>query len=138
MKEAIRTLINRTSVVSAGLGVLLSPFPFLDELALVPVYGVLSTRIAREHKLGWNQTPWSPIAKSTGVGLVARAAVNITFVFVPGAAAVVSAATAAALTEILGQYVDDACSEPSAARALSVRDVMAMLKKTAQAVKEAG
>lgn len=130
MKDEVRALVHRTSVVSAGLGVLLSPIPLLDELALFPVYGVLCTRIARWHSLRWGQVPWRPILKSTTVGLVARAAVNVVFVAVPGVAAVTSAASAAALTEILGEYIDGVCTDPATARTLTVREVIAMLKKS--------
>jgi uncharacterized protein (DUF697 family) len=131
MNLDVRTLVHRTSLVAGSLGVLLSPIPLLDELALMPVYGVLARRIARRHALAWAQMPWRPILKSTGVGLVARAAVNVTFVAVPGVAAVVSAATAAALTEILGEYVDGVCAAPADARTLTIREVMEMLKKAA-------
>jgi uncharacterized protein (DUF697 family) len=129
VKPRVRDLIHRTSVLSGGLGVLLSPIPLLDELALFPVYTVLSTRIARSHELEWREMPWRPILKSTAVGLVARAAVNVAFVAVPGVAAVTSAATAAALTEILGRYVDGVCVTPEAAQTLTVREVIDMLKK---------
>jgi uncharacterized protein (DUF697 family) len=125
-----RELIHRTSIVSASLGVALSPFPLLDELALFPVYTVLSARIARGHELEWAHVPWRPILKSTAIGLVARAAVNVAFVAVPGVAAVTSAATAAALTEILGQYIDGVCDAPTSAQTLTVKEVMVMLKQS--------
>jgi uncharacterized protein (DUF697 family) len=135
VNDAVRNLITRTSVVSAGLGVLFSPIPLLDELALLPVYGVLSTRIARLHALGWAQIPWRPIMKSTTAGLVARAAVNVTFALVPGLAAVTSAATAAALTEILGEHIDEVCAQPEAARMLTVKEVIVTLKERAAALR---
>ncbi len=131
MNANVRALVHRTSVISAGLGVLLSPIPLLDELALFPVYSILCTRIARWHSLKWGEVPWRPILKSTTVGLVARAAVNVVFVAVPGVSAVASAASAAALTEILGEYIDGVCADPAAARTLTVREVMALLKKAA-------
>ncbi len=124
----IKSLIHRTSAWCAGVGVALSPIPLLDELALFPMYNVLSWRIARRHKLKWKQIPWRPILNSTTAGLVARAGVNITFAVLPGVSAVGSAATAAALTEILGHYVDDACNDPVAAKTLTVRNVFDMLK----------
>jgi uncharacterized protein (DUF697 family) len=127
----IKELIHRTSVLSAGLGVALSPIPLLDELALFPVYTVMARRIARGHELAWSGTPWRPILKSTAIGLVARAAVNVAFIAVPGVAAVTSAATAAALAEVLGQYVDGVCSAPADAKILTVKEVMAMLKEHA-------
>jgi uncharacterized protein (DUF697 family) len=129
MNEKIQKLIHRTSVLSGGLGVLLSPIPLLDELALFPVFTVLSARIAKNHQLSFTKMPWKPILKSTAVGLLARAAVNVAFVAVPGVAAVTSAATAAALTEILGQHVDDLCVAPG--QPLTVKQVIELIKKTA-------
>ena len=73
MTPEVRTFIHRTSVVSAGLGVLMSPIPFLDEVALIPVLGVLCTGIARHHALKWNEVPWRPMVRGTAYGLVARA-----------------------------------------------------------------
>lgn len=129
MEPGVRSLIHKTSVLAAGLGVVLSPIPLLDELALFPVYNVLSSRIAKHHALTWGQIPWRPILKSTTAGLVARAGVNITVALVPGVSAVGSAATAAALTEILGEYIDNACRDPAAAKTLKVREVFDMLKR---------
>jgi uncharacterized protein (DUF697 family) len=133
MNPDVSALIHRTSVVSASLGVLLSPIPFLDELALFPVYGVMSSRIARHHAIAFRAMPWSPILKSTAVGLVARAVVGLAFFYLPGVSAVGSAATAALLTEILGQYVDEVCARPEAAATLTVREVMSLLKQRAAA-----
>ena len=129
MEPEVRSLIHRSSVVCAGVGVVLSPIPLLDELALFPMYGVLSLRIARRHSLKWRQIPWRPILKSTTAGLVARGGVNLAVAFLPGVSAIGSAATAAALTEILGEYVDGACSDPAAARTLTVKQVFETLKK---------
>ena len=129
MEPAVKSLVHRTSVVTAGLGVILSPIPLLDELVLFPVYTVLSARIAKRHSLKWMQIPWRPILKSTTAGLVARGVVNVTVALLPGVSAVGSAVTAAALTEILGDYVDGACREPSAAKTLAVKDVIALLKR---------
>ena len=53
---------------------------------------------------------------------------NATFIYLPGVASFASAATAAALTELLGQYVDDACASPGSARPLTVAELMKSLK----------
>ena len=129
MEPDVRSLIHRTSVVSAGFGVVLSPIPLLDELALVPIYTVLTARIGRRHSLKWSQIPWRPILKTTAAGLVARAGINLTVALVPGVSAVGSAATAVALTEIFGTYVDGACADPAAAKPMSVKLVFSMLKE---------
>ncbi len=129
MKDDVRSLIHKTSAWCAGLGVALSPIPLVDEIALFPVYSVFSSRIGKRHGLAWGQLPWRPILKSTFAGLVARGAVNVTMAFIPGVSAVTSGATAAALTEILGEYYDGACADPSAARTLEVKEVVGMIKR---------
>jgi len=67
---------------------------------------------------------WAPIAWTTVSGLAARAVANIAGAHVIGVAAIANATTAAALTELLGGLVDQACSSPAKARAASVHDVL--------------
>jgi uncharacterized protein (DUF697 family) len=129
VKDDVKILVHRTSMVTGGIGVVLSPIPLVDEIVLFPVYAVFSSRIAKRHGLKWGQVPWRPILKSTAAGLVARAAVNLTVALVPGVSAVGTAATAVALTEILGEYVDQTCQAPEAAKPLTVKGVVEMLKK---------
>jgi uncharacterized protein (DUF697 family) len=133
VNEEVTALVHKTSIVSATIGVVLSPVPLLDELVLIPVFAAMTKRIARAHAI--DRVPWKPIAKSTAVGLVARGLVNIAFVAIPGVSTAVDAATAAALTEVLGKYVDETCADPAAARTLKVREVMGMLKAAAQAAR---
>jgi uncharacterized protein (DUF697 family) len=128
MEPGVRSLIHRTSIVSAGFGVVMSPIPLLDELALLPIYTVMTSRIGKHHSLKWGQIPWRPILKTTAAGLVARAALNLTVALIPGVSAVGSAVTAAALTEIFGTYVDGACASPATATPMSVKHVLGMLK----------
>jgi uncharacterized protein (DUF697 family) len=124
----VKKLIHRTSAVAAGISVVLSPIPLLDEVVLLPAYGIFTARIASRHGLGMAQIPWRPIWKSAFAGLLARGVVNIGVAFVPGVSAVAGAATAAALTEIFGHYVDEACREPATAMPLTIRGVIATLK----------
>ncbi len=133
MNEEVTAVVHRTSVASATIGIVLSPVPLLDELVLIPVLAAMTKRIARAH--GIDRVPWRPIRKSTAVGLVARGLVNAVFIPVPGVSTAVDAATAAALTEIIGKYVDETCREPGAARTLKVREVMTMLKAAAKAAR---
>ncbi len=128
MTPAVRSLIHRTSVVSAGFGVVMSPIPLLDELALLPIYTVMTSRIGKHHSLKWGQIPWRPILRTTAAGLVARAGINLTVALIPGVSAVGSAVTAAALTEIFGTYVDGVCANPTTATSMSVKHVFGMLK----------
>lgn len=119
----VRRVVRTTSIVSAALGVVLSPIPFADELLLIPIYGVMSARIGKARGLGLGKVPWRSIASATMTGLVARAAFNVSFAFIPGVAAVSNAITAAALTGVLGRYADLACAAPESAQAPSLKDL---------------
>jgi len=127
MADDVRALVHKTSIASATIGVVLSPVPLLDEIVLVPVFAAMTKRIARRHALA--RVPWSPVVKSIVIGLVARGVVIIPFAPVPGVSTAVDAATAVALTEILGEYVDAVCRDPSSAKPLKVREVVAMIQR---------
>jgi uncharacterized protein (DUF697 family) len=127
MEPNVRALVHKTTILSATIGVVLSPIPLLDEIVLIPVFAQMTRRIAKLHALA--KVPWRPIVKSTAVGLIARGMVNIPFAPVPGVSTAVDAATAAALTEILGEYVDAVCRDPESAQPLKVREVASMLQR---------
>jgi uncharacterized protein (DUF697 family) len=127
--DAVRRVITRTSVIGFGLGVVLSPIPLADELLLLPVYAVMTTRIAKHHGLPFKKIAWRPILSTVAAGLAARAAINVTVSFIPGVAAVANAVSAAALTQLMGRYVDAACADPSAARAMTPSAIIAVLRQ---------
>ena len=108
---------------------MLSPIPLADELALLPIFGVMTGRIAKTHGMKLSEVPWRPIAKTTVAALAARATVNVAVSYIPGVAAVANAVSAVTVTRMLGSYVDDVCMEPSTARPLSVKDVIARMKE---------
>jgi Ca2+-transporting ATPase len=112
-------LIHRTGVASAAVAVVLSPFPFADEIGLLPIYTELARRTGRRHGLAFFEVPWRPIANTVVKGLAARGVVNFGISFIPGVDAVVNAASAMALTEVLGVYMDEACAHPADARSLA-------------------
>jgi uncharacterized protein (DUF697 family) len=123
----VRTVVRRASVASAAIAVALSPIPFADEVALLPVYLGLAARVGRAHTLSIRRVPWRAVFATTALGLTARAAVNAPFALVPGVDAAVNALTAAALTEVLGAYFDEACARPDAATRAPVRLVCDVL-----------
>jgi uncharacterized protein (DUF697 family) len=123
-------LIRRASILSAALGVVLSPIPLADELLLLPIYGVMTARIARQRGLAAKGIPWRPVMATAAAGLAARAAVNVTVSYIPGVAAFANAVSAVALTQFFGRYVDGACKDPGGARAFSVKEILASLRKT--------
>src|SRR5437660_6199484 len=102
MTPRVGRLVHGTSVVAAGLGALLSPFPLVDELLLFPLYGGLAGRIGKIHGLAFGDVPWKPVLRTAFNGLLARAGVNLAVAYIPGVAAVANAASAAVLTELFG------------------------------------
>ena len=138
MTDDTKKLVHKWSAVSAGIGVVFSPVPLLDEIALFPFYSVFARKIAKRHELTWKQTPWRPILKTTAAGLVARAGVNVALAALPGVSAVWGAATAAALTELLGPYIDHACADPANAKSLPVKEIFDALKALAHKAEQAG
>ena len=126
--EGVHRVITRTSIVGFGLGVILSPIPLADELLLLPIYAVMTTRIAKHHGLPFKKIAWRPILSTAAAGLAARAAINVTVSFIPGIAAVANALSAAALTQLMGRYVDAACADPASAQAMSPAAIIEVLK----------
>ncbi|MGE5186476.1 MAG: hypothetical protein ACM31C_30680 [Acidobacteriota bacterium] len=128
MSPETRTLVHRTSLANAAIAVALSPLPLLDELVLAPVLGVLGARIARRHQLARRDIPWRPMLRATAVGLAARFGLDVA-VAIPVASAALSATTAAALTELLGEYYDAACRDPAHVPALHVREIASRIRQ---------
>ena len=134
MNDAVKSIVQRNTVASAVIGAVLSPIPLIDEVVLIPFYLLMAKKIAGKHELGRGQVPWKPIARTTFNGLLARAAVNVTVSYIPGVAAAANAASAAALTALLGSYVDDACKEPATAQPIGVKAIVGVLKDKLSAV----
>src|SRR5580658_1697252 len=128
-EQKVKRTIRNTSIFSAALGVVLSPIPLVDELLLLPTYGVMTTRIAKHRGLTRAAIPWKPVMATAVAGLAARAAVNVTVSYIPGVAAVANAVSAVALTQFFGRYVDAACCDPTSARAFSMKEILATLRK---------
>jgi uncharacterized protein (DUF697 family) len=128
MTDAVKKLLARTSVVTGAIAVVLSPIPLADEFVFLPVFGVMASRIGKTHGLTAGQVPWRPIASTTLAALTARATLNLAVSYIPGVAAVANAVSAVTLTRLLGNYVDDACANPSAARPLGVRELATRMK----------
>jgi uncharacterized protein (DUF697 family) len=125
----VRTVIRKTSIVGFGLGVVLSPIPLADEILLLPVYAWMTAKIGAQHGLSLRKIAWRPITSTVVAGLAARAAINVTVSFVPGVAAVANAVSAAALTQLLGHYVDGACADPAGAKAMNMSSFVDELKR---------
>jgi uncharacterized protein (DUF697 family) len=114
MKPEVSAAINKTSAAAAAIAAVLSPVPMADELVMLPLFGFLARRIAREHGLSASKTPWRPLFGTAVKGLAARAAVNLAVAFVPGVAAVANATSAVGLTQWFGRFADEVCGNPAA------------------------
>src|SRR4051812_17093059 len=130
MTDDVRKTVRRTSMVACAIAVVLSPVPLADEIALLPVFGVMATRIGKARGLAPRALPWKPLASTAVAALAARAAINVTVSYIPGVAAVANAVSAVTLTHLLGAYIDDACADPAAARPLSVREIGQKLRES--------
>jgi uncharacterized protein (DUF697 family) len=115
MKASVERIVDQSSVVAAGLAVVLSPLPLIDEAVLMPLLGTMALRIGREHGLAWREVPWKSFAKTAVGGLLARATLTFGVAYLPFVAAATNAASAATLTGALGAYADRACTDPARA-----------------------
>jgi uncharacterized protein (DUF697 family) len=120
--------IRKASIAAAGLAVVLSPIPFADEIALLPIYGWLTVRVARARGRGARYVPWRALTRTALAGLAVRAAVNAPTATLPGVAAAMNAVTAVGLTATYGACVDYVCRAPSELTAIGPRDVLAALR----------
>jgi uncharacterized protein (DUF697 family)/ElaB/YqjD/DUF883 family membrane-anchored ribosome-binding protein len=123
MKTFVQRIIDQSSVLAAGLGVVLSPIPLADEVLLLPLLGTMTVRIGRAHGVGWREIPWKAVGKTAAGALVARAAVNLGVSFIPFVAAAANAASAATLTGTFGAYADRVCGDPTQAHAETVEEL---------------
>jgi uncharacterized protein (DUF697 family) len=108
-KARVTRIVWQTSFLSAALGAALSPIPFADEIVLVPVYGIMASRIGKAHGLGITEVPWRPIFGAITAGLATRAALSVVVAMIPGVAAVATAVSATVLTRQLASHVSKAC-----------------------------
>jgi uncharacterized protein (DUF697 family)/ElaB/YqjD/DUF883 family membrane-anchored ribosome-binding protein len=131
MKTLVQRIVDQSSVVAAGLGVVLSPFPLLDEALLLPVLGTMTVRIGRVHGLSWRELPWNAIAKTALGGLVARATLNLGVSYIPFVAAAANAASAATLTGAFGAYADRTCDHPAAAHSETLDELKVDVRELA-------
>src|SRR5205823_12754067 len=129
MDPRVRRLVHRTGIMNAVIGAVLSPIPLADEIVLFPIFGWMTKRITRLHELPDERIPWRPIQATRIAALVARAGLNVTVAYIPGVAAFANAVSAFAVTELVGHYVDKLCSDPEAAQAMTVQEILSMLRE---------
>jgi len=131
MNRVVQRIVDQSSVVAAGLGVVLSPFPLADEALLLPVLGAMTVRIGHTHGLGWRELPWKAITKTALGGLVARATLNLGVSYIPLVAAAANAATAATLTGAFGAYAERTCDRPAEAHSETLDELKVDVRELA-------
>ncbi len=128
VNDEVRTAVHRAAGAAAVIAAALSPVPLADEIALLPVFGGLAARVARARGLPVRSVPWRAVAVTTASGLAARATLNLAVAFIPGVAAVANAASAVALMEYFGHWVDGACEQPANAKGVGVKTMFDSLR----------
>jgi uncharacterized protein (DUF697 family) len=115
MEKQTRRITNWTSGAAAVAAFVTQPIPALDELIVVPIHYFLALRLAHARGFSVLQLPWVNIQKIIWYGAGARLVVNFSLGLVPFVGAFGNAATAIALTEYLGRFLDEAIANPNAA-----------------------
>jgi hypothetical protein len=128
MRTDVKRTIRNTTIFTVGIAVVLSPIPLADELVFFPTYGLMARNIAKHHSIAARSLPWKSIMTTVGGALVARAAINVSVAALPGVSAAANATSAVFLTTLLGNYIDAICTDPTAPRAMSMREILAQLK----------
>ncbi len=123
MKPPVQKIVDHSSVLAAGLAVVLSPIPLADEALTLPLLGAMTVRIGHAHGLRWKEIPWKPVARTAVSGLAARATVTLGVAFIPVVAAVTNAASAATLTGAFGAYADRVCADPARAHTETLEEL---------------
>lgn len=124
----ITRTIRRASVAAAGISVVFSPVPLVDELVLAVMYTWVTVSVAHARGKPVREVPWGPLAKTALVGLVVRGGIDAPAGQIPGLTALVNATTAVALTRIYGACIDYACTRPPEATGFGPRDVLAAIR----------
>jgi len=114
MSPEARRITAKYAGVSAVVAFVTQPIPALDELIVVPVHYRLCTRLARARGVSRKSLPWRQIRKIIWYGAGARLVGNASLGLVPVVGMFANAITAIALTEFLGQYIDQALASPGA------------------------
>jgi uncharacterized protein (DUF697 family) len=112
METNSRRLTRKYAMISAAISVVAHPIPAADELLVIPVHYRLSMKMARAQGARLRDLPWRQLHKIIWGGAAVRFCFDVGFGFVPVAGALAHAATAGALTEILGRYLDEALRRP--------------------------
>ena len=120
--------IRRASVAAAGISVVFSPVPLVDELVLAVMYTGLTVRVAHARGKNVREVPWRPLVKTALVGLVVRGVLDAPAGQIPGLTTLVNATSAVALTRIYGDCVDYVCTRRPEATGFGPRDVLAAIR----------
>jgi uncharacterized protein (DUF697 family) len=114
MGPEVRRLTTRHATVAAVMSFVLQPIPAADELVVVPIHYWFVGRVTRAKGVRLHKAPWGAATKIIWGGAGVRLVANFSLGLIPFAGAFSNAFTAAALTEYLGRYLDEALDNPDA------------------------
>ncbi|XXX79635.1 hypothetical protein WMF30_12765 [Sorangium sp. So ce134] len=123
MEPKIRRLTNKYSAIAAVTSFVTQPIPGADELIVVPIHYCFSVSLTRARGAPLLRAPWLQVSKIIWGGAAVRLFANFTLGLVPVAGLFSNAITAAALTELLGRYLDRALSSPAPPPPISLRTI---------------
>jgi hypothetical protein len=123
MDPEMRRLTRKYSIISAVTTLVTHPVPAMDELMVIPIHYYFSAKVARMRNVKLRELPWSQVHKIVLGGAVVRFGTDLAFGFVPVAGAFAHALTAKVLTDVLGEYLDEALSRPGSPPPLTIRTI---------------
>jgi uncharacterized protein (DUF697 family) len=130
MEPEIRSLTTRYSLITAVVSFVTQPVPGADELIVVPIHYYFSASLTRRRGQSLLNAPWVGLSKIIWGGAAVRLFANFTLGLVPVAGLFSNAVTAAALTEFLGSYLDEALDRPGTPAPVSVRHLKRSIQRS--------
>lgn len=125
----MRRLTRKYSIISAVTSIVTHPVPAVDELFVIPIHYYFSAKVARVRNVRLRDLPWTQVHKIVLGGAVVRFGTDLAFGLVPVAGALTHALTAKVLTDVLGEYLDEALSRPGPPPPLSMQTLKHLIRQ---------
>lgn len=132
MEPKLRRLTNRYATISALVSAATHPVPAVDEIIVVAIHYHFSAKVVRAREAKLLDLPWWRVNKIIWGGAALRFFFDLTFGIVPVAGAVAHATSAAALTEVLGRYLEEVLRNPGSPPPMTIRALRDSLRRTMQ------
>jgi uncharacterized protein (DUF697 family) len=123
MTTETRRILRRYRIASAVTSVVTHPVPLVDELFVIPIHYAFVVRLARARGVKVRDVPWRQVQQLIWGGAGVRFGFDLAFGVVPVAGAIAHAITASALTQVLGEYLDEALDKPSSPPPVTVQGI---------------